>query len=256
MSDLRGPFLPLSAARVAAPAITAAATALAFVAGVGAGASSHVTPPDRCALPSGIDLAALPAHDQAFVVRHALACRDLEAGRISAERFRALWDAPAPPPPPPPAPPLAVDASPIWASSVRSASTQYSNTSWSAARALGAPDVYPAGGDQVNAWASRGADDRIEHLELAFDTPRRIMAVDVFETYNPGAVSRIELIATDGTRTIAYEGEALAIAQPSYQRHISFHCTDQRIAAVRITIDSPAVEGWNEIDAVGITPCE
>jgi hypothetical protein len=249
MSDLRGPFLPISAARVAAPAIAVAATALAFVAGFGAGTSSQLPPRDSCALPAGIDVGALPADDQSFALRHALACRDLEAGRISADRFRALWDAPAPVA-------IATPDAPIWASSVRSASTEYSNANWSAARALGAPDVYPAAGDQVNAWASRGADDRIEHLELAFDAAHRIMAVDVFETYNPGAVSRIELIATDGTRTIAYEGEALAIAQPSYQRHIPFKCTDQRIAAVRITIDSPAVAGWNEIDAVGVTPCE
>ena len=186
MSDLRASLLPVSAAGVAAPAIAAAATALAFVAGFGARTSSHLPPRDSCALPAGIAIRDLPAGDQSFALRHALACRDLEAGRISADRFRALWDPPAP---------VAIATpdsdSPIWASSVRSASTEYSSASWSAARALGAPDVYPAGGDQVNAWASRGADDRIEHLELAFDAAHRIMAVDVFETYNPGAVSRI-----------------------------------------------------------------
>jgi hypothetical protein len=246
MSDLRGALLPVSAAGVAAPAIAVAATALAFVAGFGAGTASHVPPRDPCALPAGIDLAALPASDRSFALRHALACRDLEAGRISADRFRALWDAPAP---------VAI-ASPMWASSVRSASTEYSNDTWSAARALGAPDVYPAGGDQVNAWASRGADDRIEHLELAFDSARRISAVDVFETYNPGAVSRIELIAADGTRLTVHDARAEALGRPSFQRHVDFACTSQPIAAVRLTIDSPAVAGWNEIDAVGVTPCE
>ena len=36
---------------------------------------------------------------------------------------------------------------------------------------------------------------------------------------------------------------------------IETNCTNEPIAAVRINIASHLVEGWNEIDAVGLVPC-
>ena len=42
-----------------------------------------------------------------------------------------------------------------------------------------------------------------------------------------------------------------AIAQ-----RIDFECTAERVIAVRVTLDSKAVAGWNEIDAVGLIPCQ
>jgi hypothetical protein len=32
-------------------------------------------------------------------------------------------------------------------------------------------------------------------------------------------------------------------------------CTRERIASVRVHLDSKAVAGWNEIDAIGVVPC-
>jgi len=247
-ADLRGPPVPSPAFPLAAPGVAAAAAALAFVVGFGAGArGGRAAPVDPCGLPAGIETASLSPRDQTFVVRHALACRDLDHARISADDFRATWREP---------PPAAAPPAPVWASSVREVSTEYAADRWSASRALGAPDVYPAGGDEANAWASRGADDRVEYLEVGFAPARRIAAVDVFETFNPGAVSRIELIGSDGSRRLAFAGAAEARPRPSFQRHVELDCTDVPIVAVRLTIDSPAVAGWNEIDAVGVTPCE
>lgn len=239
-------------------AALAAAALLVFGSGmlVGAGARAPVAAAasDPCALPAGIAFDALGPRDRTLVTRRALACADLAHGRIDGAAYRAAIAAldaaadrvPAPPPPP---------AAMVWAASVRDVSSQYSAGNWSAARALGAPDVYPAGGDQVNAWASLGADDRIEHLELGLERPTRLQAVEIFETFNPGAVSQVELIGQSGARTVVHRGAAAAPGTPSHRRRLDFACTAEPIVAVRVTIDSPRVAGWNEIDAVGGEPC-
>jgi hypothetical protein len=163
----------------------------------------------------------------------------------------------APPAPPvaPAAPPPEASASIVWASSVLDFSSQYGSSSWSAKRALGPPDVYPRGGDLQNAWASASADGGREHLTLGFDAPRRIRAVEVYETYNPGAVDRITLLGATGESHVVYEGPAAVILVPAFRRRIEFPCTDDAITGVRVELDSSAVPGWNEIDAVGVEAC-
>jgi hypothetical protein len=139
---------------------------------------------------------------------------------------------------------------------VRSVSSQYSDASWSAAHVLGPPDVFPANGDQPNAWASREADAGVEYIEVGFAEARRVSGVDLYETYNPGAVTRVEVITADGQSRPVYEGSAAPLAQPAIRRHLAFACTDSPIVAVRVTLDSKAVPGWNEIDAIGAEPCD
>jgi len=120
---------------------------------------------------------------------------------------------------------------------------------------LGAPDVYPAHGDNTNAWASLGADDRPEWLEVGFAQPMPISAVEVYETFNPGAVSSIELITADGARIPAYQGVAGATGQTSNKLRAEVGCTDASIVGVRVHVASTVVAGWNELDAIGIVPC-
>jgi hypothetical protein len=157
-------------------------------------------------------------------------------------------DVPPGPPPPPPAP--------IYATRVRAMSSQYTASSWSAERALGAPDVYPQSGDNQNAWASLEADAKSEFLEVGFDQPHRLRGIDVFETLNPGAVDHVEIITADGKRTTIYDGAAHAMGQAAFDRRIDFACTDQPVVGVRVTLASAAVPGWNEIDAIGGAPCD
>jgi len=211
---------------------------------------------DTCGLPAGISFEALSPADRSFALRRGFLCADHTAGRISSDEYRtrlAVLEL---------ARPAVTDLTGTrepaddvaWASTVRAYSSQYTDSDWSAARALGAPDV-PAGGDDPNAWASEGADDRVEFLEVGFDNPRPVRGVDIVENHNPGAVTRVELIATDGTRTVAYSARpSTGLATPSHRR-IDLACTAQPIAAVRVTLDSTAVPDWNEIDAIGLRPC-
>jgi hypothetical protein len=147
-------------------ALSAAAACFAGGLAVAVSAADHPAPApvaiDPCALPAGLELGALPDRDRTYVARHLMACNDFEHQRISGadykralEAIEAATQAPAVPAAPP---------APIWASTVREVSSQYTATSWAATRALGAPDVYPAGGDNANAWASRDADAPAELL--------------------------------------------------------------------------------------------
>lgn len=204
---------------------------------------------ERCQWPA-VQLSSLPTAERTLVVRRALLCNDLEHGRITAEDYSAavtaLYTRPLPLPPPPAPPPM------LWAASVREVSSQYSATSWSAARALGAPDVPVIGADHANAWASLTADDQPEFLEVALPEAAHLSAVEIFETFNPGAVSQIELISESGARTPLGSGQTYT----ARSRRAAMECTPERIVAIRVTVDSPRVAGWNEIDAIGAQPCQ
>jgi len=249
---------------------------------------------DSCGLPPGITIDALQPRDGSYALRRGFLCADLVAGRIPADQYRLrlallddLYRSLADPPDiivddnsepdddsapdsevlsdtaselevedsaPDSTPNSAVRRRVVWASNVRAFSTQYTDADWSAARALGAPDVPASGGDDPNAWASESADDRVEFLEVGFDRPRHARGVDILETHNAGAVTGVELIADDGTRTTAYTGSANPAPSP-FHRTISIPCTDKPIVAVRVTLNSAAVADWNEIDAIGLRPC-
>lgn len=269
------PKPPSLVSKLVGPALMVGAAAVLLGAGFAMGASAgpgviEVPAParisDPCTVPDGMTLQTLEARDRVQLMRRVLACRDRSHGWISAEQYMKTvaaideaWTAA-------PVTPVAVVepvAEPIWATTVRGFSTQYSADAWSAKKALGAPDVYPGGGDNENAWASESADDRAEWLEVGFARPRSISAVHIYETFNPGAVGRVELITTSGRRIEVTESRSSSSSadsevgeNESVLRVAPVACTSEPIAAVRVHVDSKRVEGWNEIDAIGVVPCQ
>ena len=143
-----------------------------------------------------------------------------------------------------------------WASAVHAVSSEYSPTGWSAAQALGPPDVYPQYGDIDRAWASLTADGQPESIELDYATPAPINFVSVYETYNPGALTNVYVL---NPNTGFYESVWSGTAQPapamSRVRTVSFPEPRFPVSKVRLDFDSPAVPDWNEVDAVGIGRC-
>jgi hypothetical protein len=137
---------------------------------------------------------------------------------------------------------------------VRSFSSQYTNSQWSAAQVLGAPDVYPRSADDPRAWASLSADAPTEFIEVGFATPRHVRELQVFETLGAGAISSVELITVSGARITL----ALPSDQPNSVAAIASFtssCSTEPIVAARVTLASSKVAGWNEIDAIGALPC-
>jgi tetratricopeptide (TPR) repeat protein len=140
-----------------------------------------------------------------------------------------------------------------WATSVRAVSSQYGVSSWSAAQALGPPDTYPAYGDARTAWASLAEDGGPETIEVGFAEPVRARAIVVYETFNAGAITTVELVMAGGRRVV-YRGAPVATRETRIHS-VELPCTPEPVLAVKLVLDSKAVTGWNEIDAIGAVAC-
>jgi hypothetical protein len=160
-----------------------------------------------------------------------------------------LVAAPAPTPPPSPSPATGLQ----WAISAK-ASSEYRATNYGANQATGAPNVR-AHGDSGSAWTPKTEDGGAEWIELTYATPVRATGVRVVQSFNPGAVVKIELIDAAGATSSVWTGpDATAYARGQIGvLEIKFPASAQRVAKVRLTLDTKRVPGWNAIDAVGLT---
>ncbi len=140
-----------------------------------------------------------------------------------------------------------------YANSVIAYSSQNAANDYSAAQALGSPNVYPAYALSPNSWVSATAQDQREYLVLGFANPAKINFVDIYETANPGAVDSI-FVKNPVTLNfeLVYSATAAAAPLAARKNHISFTETAFDVSEIRIAINSPAVAGYNAIDAVGI----
>src|SRR6186713_1563997 len=77
-----------------------------------------------------------------------------------------------------------------WASKVIEFSSELTPVQYSAAQALGKPNVLPAGGQSPNAWAP-DKPKRKEFLKLGFANPISIKQIAIAESYNPSAIFRV-----------------------------------------------------------------
>jgi len=214
----------------------------------------------RCALPPGLDVARLAPEEREYVLARALLCSDYECGRLGRSeylrrlaelRYTELGIASAEKRPADGVMPV------LWASTVLAFSSEFESERWSTMNLLGPPDTYPNHGDIPTAWGPSTSDGGIEYVELGFKGEGvHISGVELYETYNPGAVSRVEILGAGDDRLVIYEARAEPMSGvPAFVRRVTFRCTSFAIRALRITVDSPAVPGWNEIDAVGVHPC-
>ena len=136
---------------------------------------------------------------------------------------------------------------------------------WGPTQATGKPDT-PLMGDIVTAWASATPDGQTEWLELEYETSLTPVAIHVYESYNPGAVTQATLYGDDGTRRVIAAGSATTRAAaatrssvpvpgsgtPARVLRIPITGARLRTRRIRLDLDSPSVAGWNEIDAVGL----
>ncbi|MBI5091111.1 MAG: HEAT repeat domain-containing protein [Candidatus Hydrogenedentes bacterium] len=122
---------------------------------------------------------------------------------------------------------------------------------WGPEQATGAPDTNEAG-DIVTAWASLTPDEQPEWLLLKYDVSVIPKGVKIYETYNPGAVNKVSVLGADGKEVNVWEGpDPTPTGKGKGVSEIAF-TTPFKVNAVKIYLDSPRVQGWNEIDAVGL----
>lgn len=148
---------------------------------------------------------------------------------------------------------FAADVQTRFASSVIAFSSQYDNPDYGAIQALGGPNVFPDYSDDDQAWASRSEDGQRESLSLAYTDPILVQSILIYETYNPGAVDRVELRdAGTGTWNEVWTGVAASAGNNARAFIVTIPKTAYLVNGVRIELNSPVVSGWNEIDAIAI----
>lgn len=147
-----------------------------------------------------------------------------------------------------------------FATSVLDFSTEYRpsdadcSLGWSACKILGEPDVYPFAGDSSNAWSPSTSSSAREFIVVGFAQAEPIEAVYVYETYYPGAVDTVYLRnANTGIWQPVWNNPAVS-TNGTFARilAVTFPMTTYPVDAVRIALNSPDANGYNEIDAVAI----
>jgi hypothetical protein len=130
------------------------------------------------------------------------------------------------------------------------ASSNYDNPEWAAIQATGAPDTARCG-DIQTAWASASSDD-VDWLELEYAEPVYASAVNIYQTFNPNQVVKVELVSTLGRALTIYQSDPVQVDQPCpFILSIVVEKTNTRYNRVRLTVDQSTTGlGWNEIDAV------
>lgn len=119
--------------------------------------------------------------------------------------------------------------------------------SWSQLQATGAPDT-PQAGDIRTAWAPRLQDAGEEWLQLRYGAETEIAQINIHETYNPGAISKVAALLPDGSEKVIWEGVAPA-GDGAVETSIPVPAgTTSR--QIKVYLDTSRVAGWNEIDAV------
>ena len=137
----------------------------------------------------------------------------------------------------------------LWAIDA-AASTEYGEDGYGAIQATGAPDTLLPG-DAATAWAPLEADDGEQWLELAYEFPLVPAEINIYESYNPGAIFSVEVYDLANEEwVVVWEDEPGPIDEPGRVLSIETAGIDVVTDGVRIWLDTSAVEGWNEIDAV------
>ena len=133
-----------------------------------------------------------------------------------------------------------------WAIGAK-ASSQYGSQKWAASQATGEPNTLQCE-DLPTAWASKNPDSGIEWIELNYSYPVWAGEINIYESLNPGAVARVEAKKTDGAYLTVWEGYDPTRVCPGTLK-ITVN-KPVMTSTIRVILDSPRVQGWNEIDAV------
>lgn len=125
------------------------------------------------------------------------------------------------------------------------------NPGWGVNQVVGPPDT--AGfRDMRTAWASATQDGQMEWLQLEYGEAVIPTAIIIHESYNPGAVVKVTHVPKWDAEQVLWQGTdpTPSTARGGVSRlPVTAGIKTDRI---KLYIDSPAVAGWNEIDAVGI----
>jgi hypothetical protein len=127
--------------------------------------------------------------------------------------------------------------------------TPAGHVNWDHAQATGAPDTTQAG-DRPTAWAPRSPKSGEQWLKLGYDKPVEVKEINVHESYNSGAISKVTAFLPDGSEKTLWTGNAARGSENEIQETsipVPAGITSNQI---KVYLDTNRVESWPEIDAV------
>ena len=107
-----------------------------------------------------------------------------------------------------------------WAQRVVGFSSQHDGLGSAAVQACGRPKVFPAYGDKQGAWAP-GANSGSSWIELEFARAVYMCGIEIYETFNPGAVVRVMVLSPQGVWESAWRGDPAQMTLPARSRVFS-----------------------------------
>lgn len=135
-----------------------------------------------------------------------------------------------------------------WAYAAEATSQFGDGEMWSAQQATGAPNVRECA-DSGSAWASAQPTDG-ERLALRYRIPVVPTQVNIYQNFNPGAISRIEIIPADGNPPILIDNSSDTNETCPSVFSVNLPPNMPLSDGVIIHLDQTRIETWNEIDAV------
>lgn len=139
-----------------------------------------------------------------------------------------------------------------WASVVVEVSSELTELEHSVRQVLGPPNVLPAGGSNENAWRPYRPNE-LHFLKVEFDMPMPIRQIAIGESFNPGSVAQIYGYDVAGIETLLYQGSAGPTRELSRMLNIYLEETAFSVKALKIFFDGRKVDGFSEIDCIGIS---
>lgn len=125
---------------------------------------------------------------------------------------------------------------------------------YAAKQALGKPNIMPPQFNSPCAWSPAKEDNPTKDwIHLAFN-PLAIQQISVVESYNGGAISKVWLYDSSNNEYLVYTNDApkLVSKEARVWNH-TIPLTTYAVVSVKIELNTGAVPGENQIDAVAIS---
>ena len=141
-----------------------------------------------------------------------------------------------------------------WAAKVVAVSSQKGEgkEAFAPDKILGIPNALPLGQINDEAWLPKkeGAN---EFIEVKFLRSVVAQQITVVENFNPGAITKIELVDTQGKRHLVYTNENPGPLPEQYRTlEVRFPAEKFRTIGAVVSLNTAKVDGVNQIDAIGV----
>lgn len=142
----------------------------------------------------------------------------------------------------------------LWASKVISYSSQLDYTSYSAKQVLGEPSRLPTYGDCGCAWSPSMSENYFEeYIRVGFERKIHVAQIIVSENFNAGAIKAIYLFDQYNLPHLVYKRQdSIPEWKLGNVLNITIPATDFATNDLKLVLDTESIDGFNQIDAIGI----